>query len=106
MEWLFNITIVMKSLVVTSEDALLPNVTQEIFMSEQTITHVRKNDDGVITHVKVNGQYTKGQMIEKIQSGEKFVVPSGAGVHTVAGKYIRTDGNDTEADNLGNLPSF
>lgn len=27
-------------------------------------------------------------------------------VHVVSGKYIRTDGNETEEDNLGELPEF
>jgi hypothetical protein len=75
-------------------------------MSKKTITHVRKNEQGVITHVKVSDTYTKSEVISQIQHGTSFIVPSGTEVHVVDGKYIRSDRNNTSTDNLGELPSF
>jgi hypothetical protein len=75
-------------------------------MSKHIITNVRRDRDGVITHFNVNTEFTKEQLIKRMQSGENFVVPSGEEVHLVGGKYIRSDRNNTTADNLGNLPSF
>ncbi len=73
-----------------------------------TITHVRKDDKGVITHVKTKyDELTKTQVITNIISELiTYVVPSGEKVHVVDGRYIRSDGNDTKEDNLGELPSF
>jgi hypothetical protein len=73
-------------------------------MSKQVITNVRRDRDGVITHLGV--EFTKEQIIERIQNNEKFVVPSGEEVHVVDGRYIRSDRNGTTDDNLSNLPSF
>ena len=86
-------------------------------MVSSVIVAVRKDDKGVITHVnttseigdKINsgGERTKQEIIRKITDEDvHYAVPGGAKVHVVAGKYIRSDGNKTEADNLGELPTF
>ncbi|MDR0337123.1 MAG: DUF3892 domain-containing protein [Planctomycetaceae bacterium] len=73
-----------------------------------TITHVNKNEHGVITHVMTSDEkiYTKWNIITNIKLHVCVLVPSGAKVHVVDGKYIRSDANDTLEDNLGKLPSF
>jgi predicted RecB family nuclease len=76
------------------------------FMSKQTITHVRKNKKGVITHILVGEEYTKAQIIKKMKGGSDFIVKDGTDVRVVDEKYIRSDRNGTPEDNLGNLPAF
>ena len=88
-------------------------------MSELSIVAVRKDKNGVITHVKTTaiidgktvsgGERTKQEVIHNITNRKQdmcYTVPGGAKVHVVDGKYIRSDGNDTKADNLGELPTF
>jgi len=71
------------------------------------ISKVRKDENGVITHVQTSfGVLTKAQVITSIAHSVHFVVEDGEKVHVVDGKYIRSDANDTEEDNLGNLPTF
>jgi len=85
--------------------------------SSALIVAVRKDDKGVITHVqttaeigdKINsgGERTKQEIIHNITDEDvHYAVPSGAKVRVVANKYIRSVPNDTEEDNLGELPTF
>ena len=71
-----------------------------------TITCVYKNEKGVITAVCANGtKVSKFEVVTNIRKlGMRYIVPSCEKVHVVGDKYIRTDGNDIEEDNLGNLP--
>ncbi|MDR2643377.1 MAG: DUF3892 domain-containing protein [Planctomycetaceae bacterium] len=72
------------------------------------IIAVRK-DGNTILSVKVrdNGIITKKDVIQDIQSGIiEYITAKNTPVRVVADKYIRSDANDTEADNLGSLPSF
>jgi hypothetical protein len=77
----------------------------------------RKNDNDVITHVKIdlneeklpNTDATKQQVIESIRLGNKYKTKINnltSDVNVIDNKYLRSDGNNTKSDNLGNLPSF
>lgn len=79
------------------------------------ITHVRKDKDGDITHVKGHWGYDAASVvINDIESGTRDYytqeVSPRTDVHvskTPAGKkYLRTDADGTSANNLDNLPSF
>jgi len=86
-------------------------------MAKAVITAVRKDENGVITHVKVSveidgklvpdGERTKLEVIQAItQHRVHYTVPSGEEVRVVDGRYIRSIANDTKEDNLGELPIF
>jgi len=87
-------------------------------MANIVIIAVRKDDKGVITHVKTQmeidskivqgGKRTKQEVIHNItQRGILYTVgTNNTPVHVVDDRYIRTDGNNTKADNLGELPTF
>ena len=69
----------------------------------QQITRVRVQVTGL------DNRYTheKQQVIHNINvQGKTYMTAMHANVHTVKGKYIRIDGNGTEADDLGDLPEF
>jgi hypothetical protein len=82
---------------------------------------------GAITHVRVHSNYsgepsytsetwTKEAVINLIDNIKKVFYTAfkdgwgnwktGDRIHTVAGKYLRTDGNCIQNDNLDNLPDF
>ena len=87
-------------------------------MAKAIIVAVRKDENGVITHVKSravvkNETDTLEQILMKshvimniTKLHVQYTVPNGTKVHVAAGSYLRTDGNETEADNLGELPTF
>jgi len=86
-------------------------------MAKNFIFAVRKDDNGVITHVKthmeIKGGYTpdevrtKFEVIQNItQLHMLYFVSSGEKVHVVDNRYLRTDANDIKEDNLGELPTF
>jgi len=86
-------------------------------MVKAVIIAVRKDDNGVITHVKsqvwIDDKRKPDQELQKfmmIQNIKVFhwecSVQDGTKVHIVDGRYLRTDGNDTKEDNLGELPTF
>ncbi len=77
---------------------------------------VREYSNGRLSDAKV---FSRQQVLNLIDSKEKFVTATwsnaqnhwvlGEDVRPVQGKYdryLRTDNNQTEADNLGNLPEF
>lgn len=78
------------------------------------ITHVRKDSDGDITHIKGSwGQASSSVVIAHIENGEEYYtqeVSPKTDVHvskTPGGKkYLRTDADGAVANNLDNLPSF
>ena len=74
--------------------------------AKNTITHVRKDENGTITHVKINGTlYLKESIVSHMLIGNsRYYVPSGAIVRVVDNKYLRSDANNTKEDNLGELP--
>lgn len=75
-----------------------------------TNTIVAKKDDssGTLTHVKLDTgvEETKQKAIQNINAGHTYKTKAGANVHVVANKYLRTDNNDTEKDNLENVPNY
>lgn len=87
-------------------------------MSKYYVTHQRKDKDGVITDIYTrkgthdgNGEsMSKTKLIKLINDGDtaKTYTEKGASedIRVIDGKYLRTDANNTKADNLGNLPSF
>ena len=77
-------------------------------MTKSIITHVRKDKNNVITHVKANGtELSKIIVIQHIlQLHMIYEVVGGERVHVVAKRYLRSDANTIEEDNLGELPSF
>lgn len=93
-------------------------------MSTYYVTHARKDAKGVITdlNTKKDGttasavSMTKSALIALIDKDKKPAVSDTAKTYTAKGesedikviksKYLRTDANTTEADNLDTLPSF
>lgn len=88
-------------------------------MSVYYITHQRKDKDGVITDLYTrkdssagSGEsMTKARLITLLKPlGTNIAKTYNNGlsedVRVIDGKYLRTDANNTKADNLGNLPSF
>lgn len=79
-----------------------------------TIIAVRKSPKNTITHVQLDGEpattQPKFDVIRNIEHNIcRYIVQSGAEVRAVpkgSGRYIRSVPNDTEEDNLGNLPEF
>ena len=77
------------------------------------VTHVRPKS-GPFTHFKVDGaEKTRSTCVSEIESGIAYKTspPGGGGadIHVVEvnrKKFLRTDHNHTEADNLGELPVF
>ena len=78
------------------------------------VTHVRK-EEGRITHLKVDGRSeSRDSCIREIESGISYETSphkgEGAKILVVKGndgeKYLRTERDDTEENNLGGLPSF
>ncbi|MBU0710661.1 DUF3892 domain-containing protein [bacterium] len=68
--------------------------------------------------IEAPSEWTRTKVVETIEKGSSFITittndkgnwKKGEDVHiiTVKGKkYLRTDNNETEEDNLGNLPEF
>ena len=86
-------------------------------MAKAIIVAVRKDENGVITHVKaevwVDGEQKPDQVQAKYVALQNiltfkwnYTVADGTPVHVVKRHYLRTDGNQTEEDNLGELPIF
>jgi len=78
-------------------------------MIVSVIIAARKKDD-VITHVQIDDEaktiLPKLMVIQHIERLHiRFEVKNGEKVHVVAGKYLRSDANDIEEDNLGELPT-
>ena len=79
--------------------------------------HVRQYSEGKLSNPPV--LYTRKQVLDLIDSGQKFVTATpgekkgtwslGEEVRAItskSGRYLRTDNNQTEADNLGDLAEF
>lgn len=97
-----------------------------MMVGDWAISHVQKNGDGDIQHVRAHQVFagmlgdaplaiSRQNIIKMIQDEGKSVVTvrrqngqwvQGEDVHVTSKKYIRTDANETEADNLGDLPEF
>ena len=88
-------------------------------MANAIIVAVRKDDNGVITHVrtrtKTNIGYSPPEVLSKVQAIQNITIfhvrytvldENGPEVRVVANKYLRSVPNDTEEDNLGELPTF
>ena len=60
--------------------------------SRNTVISKLKKGKEYCTIRKKNGNWTKGEKVHKVVVNDK--------------EYIRTDKNETEKDNLGNLPEF
>jgi hypothetical protein len=65
---------------------------KEIKTREWVIDKIEEGYSFVTTKKNDDGKWTKGEDVHIIKVNGK--------------KYIRTDKNDTESDNLGNLPKF
>ena len=83
-------------------------------MMTKKVTHVRPKN-GPFTHFKVDGaEKSRATCVREIESGTVYRTSPpnnvrGADIHVVEvnnTKYLRTDKNKTEADNLGELPVF
>ena len=97
-------------------------------MAEKGISKVQYSDgsilriESVTTHVLTQAgpmldvEQTREEVVESIENGEVYVtiisldpVAYGDQVHVVemnGEKFIRTDGNETDHDDLGTLPTF
>jgi len=92
-------------------------------MAAYYIKKVHKSDEDTIEEVKFSrelsespkGTRKKSRVVDDIDEKGKSVYTAyrdqlrwklGDEVHTVDGKWIRTDGNGIEADNLGDLPEY
>ena len=87
-------------------------------MAKAIIVAVRKDENGVITHVKsravvANEANTSEQILMKshvitniTKLHVQYTVPNGTKVRVVDGRYLRSDKNETKEDNLGELPTF
>lgn len=89
----------------------------EYCMSPYYITHATKDSSGTILKLKasegsptVSGQVmSKADMIRLLESGRGNTAKTykdgrTADVRVIDGRYLRSDANDTKADNLGDLP--
>jgi len=86
-------------------------------MVKAVIIAVRKDDNGIITHVKSRVVVKNGNISDDVRMKSvviqnitvlhvEYTVPNGTKVRVVDGRYLRTDANDTKEDNLGELPTF
>ncbi len=92
-------------------------------MADYWIKKVSKSDDGNIEEVKYSYSLgtspswdkNKSSVVNDIDSRGKEVMTAyksggqwkkGDSVHTVESEWIRTDGNEIESDNLGDLPEY
>lgn len=92
-------------------------------MNTYFIVKVSKNKDGVIKKVKLTffldlpylNEYSVETIVEKIQKGDSFytsvknekgIYVLGQKVHIFNDRFIRTDSNSMDKDNLDNLPLF
>lgn len=84
---------------------------------EKRIVKIKKNQNGSINSciVKLANKGTqvesKQTIIDNIKSGEDIYYSEvngerGALVKVIKGSYLRSDKDETTADNLGNLPNF
>jgi hypothetical protein len=84
-------------------------------VADRAIRQSRKDGDGDILAIGDAGQYwspvLKADAINHIESGtHRYYVPWVSGstwirvVHGATGKYLRTDRDDTERNNLDDLP--
>lgn len=80
-------------------------------MASYTITHKRDNTSGALEKVKLStgNEKTKQQVIDDIGAKNTYKTIGGATVRVVngaSGKYLRTDANNTEEDNLENVSNY
>lgn len=100
--------------VLTGAEAALPYV----FMSTYYVTNADKDDDGVITDLKASkdSQTATGTIMKKKalidlietdgHSAKTYNAGKSEDIRVVSKKFLRTDSNSTEADNLGSLPKI
>ena len=71
---------------------------------------ISKNYQGIVRYRDVHGtEYTKDELIHEIVCGEKVSVSGGEDLIVVEKQgtdYIKSKNNNSENDNLGNLPEF
>ena len=97
-----------------------------MIVGDWAISQVQKDADGDIQHVRAHQVFagmlgdaplaiSRQNIIKMIQDEGKSVVTvrehqgqwvQGEDVHVTSKNYIRTDPNETESDNLGDLPEF
>ncbi len=71
---------------------------------QRKITKVRQDKDGDITHVLIDGNARMTPLDQAVRIAERGGLKD---VHAVSGenkKYLRSDPNGKESDNLDNLP--
>lgn len=80
-------------------------------MGQYTIIGKKDDSNGALIKVKLSGnvEETKAQVITFINGGHTYKTSGGATVRVVRGRsgdYLRTDANNTEKDNLENVPNY
>lgn len=83
----------------------------EQIMGQYTIIGKRDDRNGALITVKLSGnvEQTKAAVITFINNGHIYKTSGGATVRVVkgsSGNYLRTDANNTEKDNLENVPNY
>ena len=76
-------------------------------MAKYTIKKIHEGKNGVKEKYKTNkGEMTVAEAVKKIKHGDSFQMPGGGGVHSVDGRFLRSNPNNKEDDNIDSLPRY
>jgi hypothetical protein len=73
-------------------------------LNEQATKTCTKQE--MIDFIKKNPNCTKTKYLTRKSTWDNYCWVEGEDVRVVDNSYLRTDSNNTKADNLGNLPEF